>query len=149
MGRHYPGSLHNHTDYRKEFTNKIQKPFLINNPCCFYCGEKAEHVHHIIPLSLGGDNRKNNLVSICLNCHGLIHQRDFTKYKELQKAGIEKAKSEGKYKGGKRKNIDENLFNKLVVKWQNNEIPKVEISRQLNISRPTVDKKLKEKGLMK
>ena len=44
---------------------------------CTQCGAKDVelHVHHIVPLSLGGSNEDNNLTTLCDYCHGEIHPR--------------------------------------------------------------------------
>jgi 5-methylcytosine-specific restriction endonuclease McrA len=34
---------------------------------------KVMHVHHVIPVSKGGDNDPMNLVTICPNCHATAH----------------------------------------------------------------------------
>ena len=45
-------------------------------------------------------------------------------------------------------NFDINLFfEKLYKKYSNREINKVQLAKELNISRPTLDKLLKDKGL--
>lgn len=41
--------------------------------CATKCGRHAELRHHIIPLSMGGSNRRKNLIAICGNCHAIIH----------------------------------------------------------------------------
>ena len=66
---------------------------------------------------------------------------------EKQKEGIAIAKREGKFNGGQVKKIDEELFNSLYSKYKLRKINKVEFAKQLQISRPTLDKILKEKGL--
>lgn len=135
-------------ELRKEFSNKIRDNFIINNPICKYCGERAEHVHHIIPLSLGGDNREDNLISLCSTCHGKIHGKTFITnnknetWKKLQREGIERAKKEGKYKGRTRKKIDKTLYFHLKKKYYNREINKVQFAKELGISRPTLDRVL-------
>ena len=53
---------------------------------CFECGAPAEHNHHVVPKVLGG----NKTVPLCTKCHGLVHDRNFTRLKELQKKGIAK-----------------------------------------------------------
>ena len=62
---------------------------------CFECGKPAKCNHHVIPKSLGG----KRTVPLCLKCHGLVHDRNFMRHKELQKKGIEAAKKAGKYTG--------------------------------------------------
>lgn len=36
---------------------------------CSYCGGKAKHVDHIVPLSRGGSNEEDNLVASCQPCN--------------------------------------------------------------------------------
>lgn len=72
---------------------------------CVNCGREAEHWHHIIPKSLGG-NDGTNVVPLCDKCHGLIHGYIFTdgtiSHSALIKNGINKARIEGKQIGGKK-----------------------------------------------
>lgn len=63
---------------------------------------------------------------------------------ERQREGIEIAKREGKFKGGQVKKIDETTFQNLLAKYNNRELNKVEFAAALGISRPTLDKLLKE-----
>lgn len=58
-----------------------------------------------------------------------------------QRVGIERAKREGKYKG--RKPVEPELFNKYYQKYLNKEISKSKMARELNVSRPTLDKLIK------
>lgn len=56
----------------------IRKRYISGHPLCEKCLEenrmtKAEHVHHIKPLSLGGTNDEENLMSLCKSCHSKIH----------------------------------------------------------------------------
>lgn len=83
---------------------------LIDNYKCINCGEPAEHWHHVVPKSLGG-NDTTNLVPLCLKCHSLIHNKSLTS-KALQRAGIERAKKEGKYKGKPPIPVNEQQFYK-------------------------------------
>ena len=67
----------------KEYQNGGQKDFynvksaVLNrdNYTCQICGEKDSRldVHHIQFRSKGGSNRMDNLVTLCSNCHGKIH----------------------------------------------------------------------------
>ena len=66
---------------------------------------------------------------------------------ERQKEGIEIAKKEGKFKGGQVKQIDDAAFNAAYEKYKNREINKTQFAAALKISRPTLDKLLKDKGL--
>lgn len=41
---------------------------------CHHCGAPRElHVHHIVHREHGGPTRAENLVTLCLACHGLVH----------------------------------------------------------------------------
>ncbi len=64
---------------------------------------------------------------------------------ERQREGIAEAVKKGKYKGGQVKKIDEEQFNDLFLQYRRRRINKVEMAKQLGISRPTLDKLLKEK----
>ena len=66
---------------------------------------------------------------------------------ERQKEGIEIAKKEGKFKGGQVKQIDDAAFNAAYEKYKNRELNKTQFAAALKVSRPTLDKLLKEKGL--
>lgn len=41
---------------------------------CANCGsEENIEIHHIVPLIVGGTNKKSNLVALCQDCHAKIH----------------------------------------------------------------------------
>ena len=41
---------------------------------CGNCGGSEDlHIHHIIPLSLGGSNEMGNLRTLCRSCHARLH----------------------------------------------------------------------------
>ena len=45
-------------------------------PCCIYCGKPlmtGAHLHHVKRRSQGGKHEVNNLVTLCFNCHTLLH----------------------------------------------------------------------------
>lgn len=77
-----------------------------------------------------------------------INEFERTNLLERQKEGIAIAKKEGKYKGRQVKKINDKFFNSLYLKYTNREINKTELAKELNISRPTLDKLLKEKKLI-
>jgi 5-methylcytosine-specific restriction endonuclease McrA len=51
---------------------------------CRLCVTKMEtnvlQVHHIIPVSNGGDDELSNLVLLCHNCHTSLHKDDWQNY---------------------------------------------------------------------
>ena len=52
----------NQEQIRNEFNNKIRNNFIQTHNLCQYCGKEAKHIHHLIPISKGGDNRESNLI---------------------------------------------------------------------------------------
>ena len=76
---------------------------------------------------------------------GAIYEFERANLLERQKEGIAIAVKEGKYKGGQVKKIDDKTFNKFYQQYQTREINKVQFAKALGISRPTLDKLLKEK----
>ena len=136
----------NQEEVRNEFNHKIRISFIKNHNICQYCGQKAQHVHHLIPISRGGDNRESNLIPLCTDCHGLIHGKDFNNWKELQRIGIEKAKKEGKYTGRKPKKISKDIYTKLKKEWELEKITKKKFAELLGVSRPTLDKILEQES---
>ena len=73
---------------------------------------------------------------------GAINEFERTNLLERQKEGIAIAKREGKYKGRKAVSIPD--FNKHYQRYISREISKSELAKELNISRPTLDKLIKE-----
>lgn len=61
--------------YRREKFNKVKffRHSLKSHHKCFICTNLADVRHHIVLLKNGGINSKRNLVSLCNNCHGKIH----------------------------------------------------------------------------
>lgn len=66
---------------------------------------------------------------------------------ERQREGIAIAKREGKFKGGQVKRISDAAFDAAFERYKKREINKGEFAAVLNVSRPTLDKLLKDKGL--
>lgn len=74
---------------------------------------------------------------------GAIAEFERANLLERQREGIAIAQAEGKYKGGKRKQIRD--FESYYSKYLSREIPsKSELARQLHVSRPTLDRIIKE-----
>ena len=71
-----------------------------------------------------------------------INEFERTNLLERQKEGIAVAKKKGKYKGRKEVKIDN--FEQYYNKYLNREITKTQLAKELNISRPTLDKLIKE-----
>lgn len=65
---------------------------------------------------------------------------------ERQREGISIAKRAGKYKGAQVKRIDDAEFEKHYAEYKERKINKKQLASILKISRPTLDKLLREKG---
>jgi transposase len=65
---------------------------------CPGCGKMHSffHLHHIVPRSVGGLDEISNIIKICEECHSKVHMRKSTSLSTLIKAGIAKAKEEGR-----------------------------------------------------
>lgn len=64
---------------------------------------------------------------------------------ERQREGIAIAKKEGKYKGGQVKRIDDQTWSDTYNLYMTRAITKAEMARRLQISRPTLDRMIKER----
>lgn len=120
---------------------------------CKTCGKQElkenMELHHILPRSLGGTDLETNLILICVECHGKIHgDVGFFKkrgggfnhtnpldLKQLQRAGIERAKAEGKYKGRQK---TARKHRKRVIDMASSGIHKSVIAKTLGIGQASV-----------
>ena len=92
---------------------------------------------------------------LMLTMIGAIAEFERANSLERQAEGIACAKARDKllphdqrtYKGRKAISISDQAFNAAYSKYQTHAITKTELARELDISRPTLDKILKEKGL--
>lgn len=85
---------------------------------------------------------------LMLTMIGAINEFERQNLLERQREGIAIAKEEGKFKGRQVKAINEDLFKETYNKYIQRQINKVEFAEILKISRPTLDKLLKDKGLV-
>jgi len=60
---------------RPQYWNVIRRQILQRDGYrCQICGEQKDlSVHHIIPLSMGGDSTTGNLRVLCHTCHQQVH----------------------------------------------------------------------------
>ena len=84
---------------------------------------------------------------LMLTMIGAIAEFERQNLLERQREGIAIAKREGKFKGGQVKRIDEEVFNAAYSRYKLRKITKKDLAAELGVSRPTLDKLLKEKGL--
>ena len=79
---------------------------------------------------------------LMLTMIGAINEFERVNLLERQREGIAIAKRNGKYKGGKRKTV--NNFAEHYTRYMSREITKSALARELGISRPTLDKMINE-----
>ena len=79
---------------------------------------------------------------LMLTMIGAINEFERTNLLERQREGIAIAKRNGKYKGRKPVSIPD--FEKHYQRYMKREISKSQLAKELNISRPTLDKLIKE-----
>ena len=73
---------------------------------------------------------------------GAINEFERTNLLERQREGIALAVKQGKYRGGKAKEVVD--FEKHYLRYKNREINKVQLAAELDITRPTLDKLIKD-----
>ena len=66
---------------------------------------------------------------------------------ERQREGIAIAKKAGKYTGGKPKAINQELYTQLLEDYRTRKITKRTFAKELGVSRPTLDRLLKEESV--
>lgn len=76
---------------------------------------------------------------------GAINEFERQNMLERQKEGIAIAKREGKFKGRKEIVINDDIFAMQYNRYKQREINKTELANALGVSRPTLDKIIKEK----
>lgn len=106
---------------------------------CFECGKPAKCNHHVIPKCLGG----KKTVPLCLQCHGLVHDRNFMRHKELQKKGIAAAKEDGRYMGRKKGTLKLKRGPHRAKQLHDRGHTLREIARALDVTHTTVARYLK------
>lgn len=79
---------------------------------------------------------------LMLTMIGAINEFERANLLERQREGIAIAKDKGKYKGRKEVKIDN--FEEYYNKYMNREINKSQLAKELGVSRPTLDKLIKE-----
>ena len=83
---------------------------------------------------------------LMLTMIGAIAEFERQNLLERQKEGIAIAKEQGKFKGGQVKKIDDTVFNNLLEQYNTRAITKIEFAEKLKVSRPTLDKLLKDRA---
>lgn len=84
---------------------------------------------------------------LMLTMIGAINEFERTNMLERQREGIAIAKEKGVYKG--RKEIKVDNFEEHYNRYMNRKITKTQLAKELNVSRPTLDKLIKEHEKLK
>lgn len=134
------------SSFEKMRSKLLQEKGCICINCHKYCGVDIIF-HHVVPLVSGGTNNLTNIVPVCQDCDSLIHNINRTNWKELQRAGIEKAKAAGKYTGRKPMDLDKEQFVIMVQDYRNGKRTATSIFTELKISKNTFYRRIKEWGL--
>lgn len=62
------------SDYPEDWEDFREHALRRDSYRCRNCGSVVDlNVHHIVPLSQGGTNHLDNLVTLCLRCHSGVH----------------------------------------------------------------------------
>lgn len=88
--------------YGKEW-RKVRGIYIKTHPFCEECYRngvmtRAEHVHHIVPLSEGGNNNFDNLESLCKSCHSRIHAKNGDRWNNHGTQYLQESEGEGEVK---------------------------------------------------
>ena len=82
---------------------------------------------------------------LMLTMIGAIAEFERANLLERQKEGIEIAKKKGVYMGRQAITIDDEVFEKAFARYMRREITKSALAQELGVSRPTLDKLIKER----
>ena len=78
---------------------------IVSTTRCFECGSDTSiHFHHIVPKILGG----TKTIPLCIQCHGKVHNNDFTSFQTLARIGLKKYVERGG-KLGRKHNSNETI----------------------------------------
>lgn len=81
---------------------------------------------------------------LMLTMIGAIAEFERENLLERQREGIQVAKAAGKYKGRRPVQVDDDIFKAQYSRYLAREINKTELAKELNVSRPTLDKMIRE-----
>ncbi len=106
---------------------------------------KADVIVQDMPLlntTISKDLDGTFIADLVLQILSYVSAKERENIRRRQKEGIAIAKAKGVYKGGKPKQIDEELFAENLMRYRNGEITKTEFSVAIGVSRPTLNKLL-------
>jgi hypothetical protein len=73
-------ALHANRDRRDktpEWQNLIKEVYQRDNWECKMCGKHGGllNAHHIVPYKYNNEDKKENLITLCVPCHGFVHKQ--------------------------------------------------------------------------
>lgn len=130
---------------RRNLTDKDKKE--IGTSCC-NCGSTEElEYHHIIPISLGGNDVNSNMACLCYPCHQKIHYAESKHglHSTVIKLGLEAARAKGKHIGRNKTTLDNipQSFFRYYPRFSNGAINLSEFARLTELSRNSIYKYLR------
>lgn len=84
------------------------------------------------------------VADLVLQILSYVAEKERENIRRRQREGIEIAKREGKYKGRAKKEVDRELFDNLLSQYVDGKLNKAQFAEMLNVSRPTLNRILKE-----
>ena len=136
---------------RKQLTDNEKE--IVGKECCNCSSIEDLEYHHIVPLSLGGQDKLSNICCLCYKCHSLIHfgTEKHINHSEATKRGLQKARERGvilgQPKGAKlttKKSIEAKELIKQLNYSFNGTLSNEETYKQIGISRNSFYKYKKE-----
>ncbi|MGL5328351.1 MAG: HNH endonuclease [Peptostreptococcaceae bacterium] len=134
----------NYKELREEFKKRTFRDNLkkvLGNECINCGSNKHIHYHHIVPLVGGGTNNIKNIVPLCEDCHGIVHDNKI--YKALRK-GKELAKLNPNYKDGRPNKFNQEQLEKA-VQLKSQGLGLKDIQEQTGVSKSTLYSYIKSK----
>ena len=74
VGRMHKNAM-TYTQIRKH-EHEAVKRYKLRNDVCDKCGSKEDlYLHHIMPISWGGNSIPENCITLCKDCHEKVHKK--------------------------------------------------------------------------
>lgn len=94
----------------------------------------------------GNDLTGKFIADVVLQVLSYVAANERENIRKRQAEGIAIAKAQGKYKGRAKKEVDGELFDDLLSQYVSGKLNKIQFATMLNVSRPTLNRILKEYG---
>lgn len=94
----------------------------------------------------GNDLTGKFIADVVLQVLSYVAANERENIRKRQAEGIAIAKAQGKYKGRAKKEVDRELFDDLLTQYVSGKLNKIQFATMLNVSRPTLNRILKEYG---